>query len=185
MAGLLAKKDDKKEVDLRHLAHRAFITYLRSIHKHRDKEVFDVMKLPIEEFSASLGLPMTPKIRFLNQKSKGKQVSGESSLQEENYSKENLFELPRESPVTSKLEEKEEDEEVDEDFLSAKETPHGGQGKSTDIADIEYVTFFLAVVEFCIVRIIQKKYRPLMWSGSCTSSVVPRLRVKCLAMEYI
>ncbi|KAF7141434.1 hypothetical protein RHSIM_Rhsim06G0216500 [Rhododendron simsii] len=166
LAGLLAKKDDKKEVDLRHLAHRAFITYLRSIHKHRDKEVFDVMKLPIEEFSASLGLPMTPKIRFLNQKSKGKQVSGESSLQEENYSKENLFELPRESPVTSKLEEKEEDEEVDEDFLSAKETPHGGQGKSTDIADIEYVTFFLAVVEFCIVRIIQKKYRPLMWPGT-------------------
>ncbi|KAI8552808.1 hypothetical protein RHMOL_Rhmol06G0296800 [Rhododendron molle] len=138
LAALLAKKDDKKEVDLRHLAHRAFITYLRSIHKHRDKEVFDVMKLPIEEFSASLGLPMTPKIRFLNQKSKGKQVSGESSLREENYSKENLFELPRESPVTGKLEEEEEDEEeVDKDFLSAKETPHGGQGKSTDIADIE------------------------------------------------
>ncbi|KAH7861590.1 hypothetical protein Vadar_028088 [Vaccinium darrowii] len=132
LAALLAKKDDKRDVDLRHLAHRAFITYLRSIHKHRDKEVFDVLKLPIEEFSASLGLPMTPKIRFLNQKSKGKKVPAESSLQEENYSKENLFELPRESPVTSKLE-----EEVDEDFLSAKTPPHGGQVKSTDIADIE------------------------------------------------
>ncbi|KAE9449866.1 hypothetical protein C3L33_18237, partial [Rhododendron williamsianum] len=143
LAALLAKKDDKKEVDLRHLAHRAFITYLRSIHKHRDKEVFDVMKLPIEEFSASLGLPMTPKIRFLNQKSKGKQVSGESSLREENYSKENLFELPRESPVTGKLEEEEEEEEVDKDFLSAKETAHGGQGKSTEIADIELGTRIL------------------------------------------
>ncbi|KAG5546474.1 hypothetical protein RHGRI_018607 [Rhododendron griersonianum] len=144
LAALLAKKDDKKEVDLRHLAHRAFITYLRSIHKHRDKEVFDVMKLPIEEFSASLGLPMTPKIRFLNQKSKGKQVSGESSLREENYSKENLFELPRECPVTGKLEEEEEEEEeVDKDFLSAKETAHGGQGKSTEIADIELGTRIL------------------------------------------
>ncbi|GMH20152.1 hypothetical protein Nepgr_021993 [Nepenthes gracilis] len=49
--------------DMQHLARRAFITYLKAIHKEKDKEIFDVMKLPIEEFSASLGLPMTPKLR--------------------------------------------------------------------------------------------------------------------------
>ncbi|GMH25945.1 hypothetical protein Nepgr_027788 [Nepenthes gracilis] len=61
--------------DMQHLARRAFITYLKAIHKEKDKEIFDVMKLPIEEFSASLGLPMTPKIRFLNRKIEVKNVT--------------------------------------------------------------------------------------------------------------
>ncbi|CAN8301874.1 unnamed protein product [Cochlearia groenlandica] len=60
--------------DLQAVAQRAFITYLRSIHKRRDKEIFDVMKLSIDNFSASLGLPMTPKIRFTNLKTKKKGV---------------------------------------------------------------------------------------------------------------
>uniref|UniRef100_A0A1D1YXK1 DEAD-box ATP-dependent RNA helicase 32 n=1 Tax=Anthurium amnicola TaxID=1678845 RepID=A0A1D1YXK1_9ARAE len=63
-----------KYPSLQALAQRAFITYLRSIHLQRDKEVFDVSKLPFEEFAASLGLPMTPVIRFL-QKLKGKVTS--------------------------------------------------------------------------------------------------------------
>ncbi|XP_047334689.1 DEAD-box ATP-dependent RNA helicase 32 [Impatiens glandulifera] len=72
-----------KDASLPQLAQRAFITYLKSIHIQRVKEIFDVEKLPIEEFSASLGLPLTPKVRFLKQKSKVKAVSEESSPQVE------------------------------------------------------------------------------------------------------
>ncbi|KDP39119.1 hypothetical protein JCGZ_00876 [Jatropha curcas] len=61
-----------QDKDMQDLAKRAFITYIRSIYIQKDKEVFDVMQLPIDEFSASMGLPMTPKLRFLNQKIKGK-----------------------------------------------------------------------------------------------------------------
>ncbi|KAJ6297923.1 hypothetical protein OIU76_019106 [Salix suchowensis] len=43
-----------KYPDMQQLAQRAFITYLRSIHIQKDKEVFDVLKLSIEDFSASL-----------------------------------------------------------------------------------------------------------------------------------
>jgi len=68
-----------KYPDLQGVAQRAFITYLRSIHKRRDKEIFDVSKLSIENFSASLGLPMTPRIRFTNLKTKKKGVY-ESSI---------------------------------------------------------------------------------------------------------
>ncbi|CAE6241173.1 unnamed protein product [Arabidopsis arenosa] len=68
-----------KYPDLQGVAQRAFITYLRSIHKRRDKEIFDVSKLSIENFSASLGLPMTPRIRFTNLKTKKKGVF-ESSI---------------------------------------------------------------------------------------------------------
>ncbi|KFK27102.1 hypothetical protein AALP_AA8G334600 [Arabis alpina] len=71
--------------DLQAVAQRAFITYLRSIHKRRDKEIFDVTKLSIDDFSASLGLPMTPRIRFTNLKTKKKGVLASSiALEPEN-----------------------------------------------------------------------------------------------------
>lgn len=106
-------------------AQRAFITYLRSIHLHKDKEVFDVMKLPIDEFSASLGLPMTPKLRFLKQRTNNKKTV--SGVEQENcivkkISKEILSEKP------DKFKEVEEQEEEDKGFvlrdtsIDAKET---------------------------------------------------------------
>uniref|UniRef100_A0A5B7AWX3 ATP-dependent RNA helicase n=1 Tax=Davidia involucrata TaxID=16924 RepID=A0A5B7AWX3_DAVIN len=127
LAALLVKYDN-----LQPLAQRAFITYLRSIHVQRDKEVFDVMNLPIDEFSASLGLPMTPRIRFLKQKLKSKTVSEESSLQPEISAKENLLQLPRESSLTGKFEE----DGVDKDLLLTKETSHGGEEIATEIGDV-------------------------------------------------
>ena len=54
-----------KDPDLKYMAQWAFVTYLRSIHLRQDKEIFDVSKLPIEDFSVSLGLPTAPRIRFL------------------------------------------------------------------------------------------------------------------------
>ncbi|XP_010443073.1 PREDICTED: DEAD-box ATP-dependent RNA helicase 32-like [Camelina sativa] len=72
-----------KHPELQGVAQRAFITYLRSIHKRKDKEIFDVSKLSIENFSASLGLPMTPKIRFTNLKTKKKGVFESSIAMEE------------------------------------------------------------------------------------------------------
>lgn len=78
-----------KYPDLQYLAQRAFITYLRSIHKQCDKEIFYVAKLPIDEFSASLGLPMTPKVRFLKTKVKDKKVSEELTLVQESNGAEN------------------------------------------------------------------------------------------------
>lgn len=59
VASLLAKYPGMQQ-----LAKRAFITYVRSINHQKDKEVFDVSKLPFEEYSASLGLPMKPNISF-------------------------------------------------------------------------------------------------------------------------
>ncbi|CAA7394408.1 unnamed protein product [Spirodela intermedia] len=77
ISGLLASLLVKYP-NLQALAQRAFITYLRSIHHQHDKEVFDVSKLPSEEFAASLGLPMTPVIRFLKQQ-KGKAATKEKT----------------------------------------------------------------------------------------------------------
>ena len=54
-----------KDLELKYLGQKAFVSYVRSIHIQKDKEVFKLNDLPLEEFSASLGLPGAPKIKFL------------------------------------------------------------------------------------------------------------------------
>ncbi|KAK4386980.1 DEAD-box ATP-dependent RNA helicase 32 [Sesamum angolense] len=104
--------------DLQYLAQRAFITYLRSIHKQRDKEIFEVTKLPIDEFAASLGLPMTPKVRFLKQKVKDKKVLEGSTLTPESNSDENASKLLGGSLATGRPEKAE--LELDEDLATGR-----------------------------------------------------------------
>lgn len=50
--------------DLKYLGQKAFMSYARAIYLRRDKSVFDVNKLSLEAFAASLGLPGTPQIKF-------------------------------------------------------------------------------------------------------------------------
>lgn len=72
LAGLLSK-----DPDLKYMAQRAFTTYLRGIHVRADKSIFDVTQLPHAEYAASLGLPTTPRIRFLKRGVKGgKNIQG-------------------------------------------------------------------------------------------------------------
>ncbi|KAJ1291118.1 hypothetical protein BS78_02G294000 [Paspalum vaginatum] len=57
--------------NLQELGKRAFITYLKSVHIQKDKKVFDLSRFSAEKldaYAASLGLPVTPAIRFKNHK---------------------------------------------------------------------------------------------------------------------
>uniref|UniRef100_A0ACD5UMU1 Uncharacterized protein n=1 Tax=Avena sativa TaxID=4498 RepID=A0ACD5UMU1_AVESA len=57
--------------NLQQLGKRAFVTYLKSVYIQKDKEVFDLSRFSAENFAAyasSLGLPVTPKIRFVSHK---------------------------------------------------------------------------------------------------------------------
>ena len=51
--------------DLKYLGQKAFISYTRSVHLQKDKDVFKFDKLDLDGFAASLGLPGAPKIKFL------------------------------------------------------------------------------------------------------------------------
>ncbi|KAL7749592.1 ATP-dependent RNA helicase dbp4 [Sorochytrium milnesiophthora] len=57
--------------ELKYLGQKAFVSYVRSIHLQANKAVFDVNALPLDEFAESLGLPGSPKIKFI-QKSQAK-----------------------------------------------------------------------------------------------------------------
>ena len=57
--------------NLQQLGRRAFVTYLKSVYLQKDKKVFDLSKFSAEQFAAyaaSLGLPVTPTIRFISHK---------------------------------------------------------------------------------------------------------------------
>lgn len=53
-----------KDPNLKYLAQKAFTSYVRSVHLQKDKEIFDLNKLDLDEYAASLGLPGTPQIKF-------------------------------------------------------------------------------------------------------------------------
>jgi ATP-dependent RNA helicase DDX10/DBP4 len=54
-----------KDPQLKYLGQKAFTSYARSIYVQKHKEIFQIDKLGLEEFAASLGLPGAPRIKFL------------------------------------------------------------------------------------------------------------------------
>ncbi|KZT60026.1 DEAD-domain-containing protein [Calocera cornea HHB12733] len=53
-----------QDPEIKYLGQRAFVSYLRSVHLHANKDVFRLADLPIKRFAKSLGLPGAPRIRF-------------------------------------------------------------------------------------------------------------------------
>ncbi|SLM40214.1 atp-dependent rna helicase dbp4 [Lasallia pustulata] len=80
-----------KDPELKYLGQKAFVSYVRSIHIQKDKEIFKINELPLEEFSASLGLPGAPRIKFLKgdnaKELKNAPRQGMSSSEEEDDNK--------------------------------------------------------------------------------------------------
>lgn len=58
-----------QDPELKYLAQKAFISYVKSIYVQKDKEVFKFEELPSEDFAKSLGLPGAPKVKFKGMKS--------------------------------------------------------------------------------------------------------------------
>ncbi|KAJ3444055.1 atp-dependent RNA helicase ddx10-related [Anaeramoeba flamelloides] len=72
---------------MKNYAKGAFVSYIRSTYLKSNKEVFDVNKLPLEEFSKSMGLLSLPKIKFISKKAlQGKNTNYKlkSMLKDEN-----------------------------------------------------------------------------------------------------
>ncbi|XP_006818910.1 putative ATP-dependent RNA helicase DDX10, partial [Saccoglossus kowalevskii] len=59
-----------KNYEMKQSAQRCFISYLRSIYLMKNKDVFDINKLTTDEYATSLGLVISPRIRFLQRAEK-------------------------------------------------------------------------------------------------------------------
>lgn len=54
-----------KDPQLKYLGQKAFISYVKSVQLQKDKDIFNLKQLPLEEFAASLGLPGAPRVKYL------------------------------------------------------------------------------------------------------------------------
>lgn len=67
-----------QDAALKYLGQKAFMTCVKSIYLQKDKEVFKLKEYDLEAFAASLGLPGTPRIKFLqtddSKKNKSRQM---------------------------------------------------------------------------------------------------------------
>lgn len=61
-----------KDPVMKNLAQRTFVSYFRSVHVQKDKDVFSVAALPADKYAASLGLPGAPRIKLKGDGSAGK-----------------------------------------------------------------------------------------------------------------
>uniref|UniRef100_A0A8C3U5W9 ATP-dependent RNA helicase n=1 Tax=Catharus ustulatus TaxID=91951 RepID=A0A8C3U5W9_CATUS len=91
-----------QDQELKEKAQRCFVSYLRSVYLMKNKEVFDVFKLPLAEYALSLGLAMAPRVRFLQRVRKqlcaNEAASGTDHL-EETEQNENTLTLVNEETV--------------------------------------------------------------------------------------
>ncbi|PPR03363.1 hypothetical protein CVT24_012488 [Panaeolus cyanescens] len=71
-----------KDPELKYLGQRAFVSYLRSVHLQKDKSIFKLEGLPVDKFAEALGLPGTPKIKFLSREVAKQRKNASRALEE-------------------------------------------------------------------------------------------------------
>jgi ATP-dependent RNA helicase DDX10/DBP4 len=55
-----------QDAALKHMAQKAFVSYLRSVHLQGNKKVFDISKYPPEGIASAWGLATQPRLRFVD-----------------------------------------------------------------------------------------------------------------------
>ncbi|KAI6654536.1 hypothetical protein LOD99_932 [Oopsacas minuta] len=64
-----------EDSSIKYWAQRAYVNYIKSVAKESNKQVFDITQIPLEKFSHAIGLPITPRVRYLNKVISTKQES--------------------------------------------------------------------------------------------------------------
>lgn len=71
-----------KDPAIKYLGQKAFMTHVKSLYLQKDKEVFKLKEYDLEAYAASLGLPGTPRIKFLqNDDSKQKKQANREKIE--------------------------------------------------------------------------------------------------------
>lgn len=140
-----------QEKELKERAQRCFVSYLRSVYLMKNKEVFDIFKLQIQEYALSLGLAMAPRVRFLckaqtqRAEKEGQRVHKQSEEEEELRSfKVQLRRIdPQEESQSSDSEDSVEETGHENQVERSKRTPQGELDEDEnddDLRDLDPLT---------------------------------------------
>ncbi|EGZ15778.1 hypothetical protein PHYSODRAFT_509429 [Phytophthora sojae] len=108
--------------EIKSLAQKAFMSYVRSVYLQPDREVFDATALPLDAYAESLGLPGAPRMPFLSKMKAEHENGGNEALREELRGKKN--EEAKKKLEKKQEEESEEEEEEEEDSLMVVKRVH-------------------------------------------------------------
>lgn len=136
-----------QDPELKATAQRAFVAYIKSIFLMRNKRIFDVRTINFDAFAQSLGLVVTPRVRFLERYLSKKNSVGNSTEQtnlsvegnvsstetkitpttisEESHTSQNNCENLKFDTLDYSSDENKDDKD---DFLTLKRVNHGLQG---------------------------------------------------------
>lgn len=84
--------------EIKYLAQKTLVSYVRSIHLQHNKKIFKVSELPLDEYARSLGLPGAPKLRFIPR-------SSDKNASRELLKEQGITKLAREDSSDSESEE--------------------------------------------------------------------------------
>lgn len=122
MESFLAQKKDLKDT-----AQRAFIAYIKSVVLMKNKKIFKVDALNLDGFARSLGLVITPRVRFLDRLNKRKKKTTEFNFDADGETKKTLELGPSNAERVNKVttfdsdaEEVDEEDEVDDGQVNGK-----------------------------------------------------------------
>ena len=102
-----------KDPQLKYLGQKAYVSYVKSVHLQKNKEIFKLNELALEGFSTSLGLPGAPTVRFI----KGENVKALKNAPRHGLSSDDGSEADREKRVRTKWDRLK--ERVNQDVLSS------------------------------------------------------------------
>ena len=95
--------------ELKYLAQKAFVSYVRSVYLNGNKDVFSASELPLKEYAESMGLIGTPRIRFIQKLRHDKNIPANVIK-----AKEQLQSHKKEKEEDSDVSDYESDPEIDE-----------------------------------------------------------------------
>ncbi|CAD5123243.1 unnamed protein product [Dimorphilus gyrociliatus] len=118
-----------QDLEFKEFAQRAFSSYIRSVYLMKNKKIFKVENIDLPKFAKSLGLVVTPRLRFLQ---KGQKKSPAITIDEEDINGENNDD-ESDDCLTKKIKlASSDDDESDEDVLMIKKKATGNKKKEVD-----------------------------------------------------
>ena len=132
-----------RDVELKQMAQRAFVTYIKSVFLMKDKSIFDVTSIDLNALARSLGLAIPPRVRFLQKHLKTTETAAPSQVNREKSNTATSTTEPKwrrndlESAYDFHAEDDAQDSDSDQGVFKLKRKDHKLVGEESDDEEIE------------------------------------------------
>ncbi|KAF5325153.1 hypothetical protein D9619_009771 [Psilocybe cf. subviscida] len=131
-----------QDPEIKYLGQRAFVSYMRSIYLQKDKSVFKLDELPVDKFAEALGLPGTPKIKFLSKAAMNQRKNLSRAAEEAQVAAQNEKDEDDEPETSSEDQDEDDAETSSEEESESEETPKSTKPEKGEVVRTKYDRMF-------------------------------------------